>query len=281
MFITTYVPQTEILIQFGFFFGILIVMALWEWVAPKRPLTISKLQRWISNLSLAFLNILLVRILFPSAAVGAAIYAQQNHVGLFNAQLALGPWLAVIASVIILDFAIYLQHVMFHAIPIFWRIHRMHHVDLDFDVTTGLRFHPLEMLLSLFIKFGVIMLIGAPVLGVMIFQILLNATSMFNHGNVRMPFFVDKIIRWIIVTPDMHRVHHSDIPTETNSNFGFNLSIWDRIMGTYREQPQLGHEKMTIGLQTIRDQKYCANLLSMLWVPFLREKREYPVNRDE
>lgn len=271
--------QTGIPIQLSFFFGILILMAIWEGLAPRRPLTVSKTKRWVSNLSITFINSILIRILFPTAAIGVAFYAQQNHLGLFNSKFFVNSLFPVLFSVMILDFVIYLQHVMFHAIPLFWRVHRMHHVDLDFDVTTGVRFHPIEILLSLFIKFGAIILIGAPILAVIIFQILLNATSMFNHGNVRLPLILDNIIRWIIVTPDMHRVHHSDIPSETNSNFGFNLSIWDRIMGTYKDQPKLGHEQMVIGIKTIRENKYCLNLLGMLWLPFIRENREYPINR--
>ncbi len=242
-------------------------------------MSVSKAKRWISNLLIVFIDSAIIRLLFPTAAVGVALYAQQNNIGLFNHISYLNYWLAVIASVVILDLTIYLQHVLFHAIPLFWRVHRMHHIDLDFDVTTGVRFHPVEITLSMLIKFCVIILVGAPALGVMIFEIILNATSMFNHGNVRMPFRLDKIIRLIIVTPDMHRVHHSDIPNETNSNFGFNFSIWDRIFGTYSSQPRLGHEKMTIGIKEIREFKYCINLLGMLWVPFLGENREYPINR--
>ncbi|KTC83777.1 sterol desaturase family protein [Legionella brunensis] len=271
--------QNEVVVRLGFFFGILLLMFIWELFAPKRQLSVSKTKRWISNLSIVVIDSAVTRLLFPAAAVGVAIYAQQNNMGLFNHMLHLNYWLTVIFSVIILDFAIYLQHVMFHAIPLFWRVHRMHHVDLDFDVTTGIRFHPIEIILSLFIKFCVIILLGAPALGVLIFEVLLNASSMFNHGNIRIPFVLDKIIRWIVVTPDMHRIHHSDIPNETNSNFGFNFSIWDRVFGTYTDQPRLGHEKMTIGIKAIRECKYCINLLGMLWIPFIRENREYPINR--
>lgn len=271
--------QNEVIVRLGFFFGILVIMFIWELWAPKKLLSVSKTKRWISNLLIVFIDSAIIRLLFPAAIVGVALYAQQNNLGLFNQIPYLNYWLAVVASVIILDLSIYLQHVMFHAIPLFWRVHRMHHIDLDFDVTTGVRFHPIEITLSLLIKMCVVILIGAPALGVMIFEILLNATSMFNHGNVRMPFMVDKLIRLIVVTPDMHRVHHSDIPNETNSNFGFNLSIWDKIFGTYLSQPRLGHEKMTIGIKTIRELKYCINLLGMLWVPFIGENQEYPINR--
>lgn len=260
--------QSESTMRLIFFFGMLVVMASWEWLFPRRALTESKLKRWTSNLSITIINSILVKILFPTAVIGVALYAEHNQMGLFNHLVITNYWIDVIASVIILDLVIYLQHVMFHAVPIFWRFHRMHHVDLDVDVTTGVRFHPLEIILSLFIKFAAVILLGAPALAVVIFQILLNSTSMFNHGNVRLPLSLDKIIRWVIVTPDMHRVHHSDISFETNSNYGFNLSIWDRLFGTYRNQPHLGHLKMELGLKTIRQKKYCVNLAGMLWLPF-------------
>ena len=268
-------PTNEIIIRLSFFFCILFLMFSWELLAPRRPLSISKSKRWISNLSIICIDSVIIRLLFPAAAVGVALYAEQNNLGFFNHTLHFNDWIVVAASVIILDFTIYLQHVIFHAIPLFWRIHRMHHIDLDIDVTTGVRFHPIEIILSLVIKFSVIISVGIPALAVIIFEVLLNSTSMFNHGNVKMPLILDKFIRWIIVTPDMHRVHHSDIPNETNSNFGFNFSIWDRIFGTYTAQPRLGHKQMTIGIKEIRDATYCANLLGMLWVPFIRKNREY------
>lgn len=270
--------HNELILRLSFFFGMLCLMLIWELVAPKRTLSISKPNRWFNNLAVVVIDSVIVRLLFPAAAVGVAIYAQQHTMGLFNV-IELNPWFVVIASVLVLDLAIYFQHVMFHAVPLFWRIHRMHHVDLDFDTTTGIRFHPIEIILSLLIKFCVILLIGAPIISVIIFEIILNATSLFNHGNVRMPLMLDRVIRWFIVTPDMHRVHHSVIPNETNSNFGFNLSVWDRLFGTYTAQPRLGHEKMSIGINSIRDMKYCVNVLGMLWVPFLRDNKDYSVNR--
>jgi sterol desaturase/sphingolipid hydroxylase (fatty acid hydroxylase superfamily) len=160
--------------------------------------------------------------------------------------------LAILLSVLALDLAIYLQHLMFHAVPLLWRLHRMHHADLDFDVTTGARFHPVEILLSMLIKFAVILVLGPPAVAVLVFEVLLNATAIFNHGNVRMPARVDAVLRWLVVTPDMHRVHHSANPRETNSNFGFNLPWWDRLFGTYRAQPQAGHDGMTIGIEQFR-----------------------------
>jgi sterol desaturase/sphingolipid hydroxylase (fatty acid hydroxylase superfamily) len=186
----------------------------------------------------------------------------------------------VIASVLILDFSIYLQHVVFHAVPALWRLHRMHHADLEFDVTTGLRFHPIEILLSMGIKFGVVAALGAPAVAVLIFEVLLNATSMFNHGNVRMPAGLDRALRWIVVTPDMHRVHHSVLPHETNSNFGFNLPWWDRLLGTYRAQPGAGHEAMTLGIEQFRDPGDL-RLDRLLIQPFRGPASGYPISRRE
>jgi sterol desaturase/sphingolipid hydroxylase (fatty acid hydroxylase superfamily) len=161
--------------------------------------------------------------------------------------------MAVVASVVLLDAAIYLQHVMFHAVPALWRVHRMHHADLDFDVTTGARFHPIEIILSMLIKFGAVVALGALAIGVRVFEVLLNATSMFNHGNVGLPARLEHCVRWFVVTPDMHRVHHSIVVNETNSNFGFNLPWWDRLLGTYRDQPAAGHATMTIGIEQFRE----------------------------
>lgn len=273
--------QHEIMIRLGFFFGVLFIMSLLEILSPRRPLTMPKIKRWFSNLGIVFIDSTMIRFLFPAAAVGVALFAEQIHFGLFHQVFQIKEGWAIVLSVIVLDFTIYLQHVMFHAVPLFWRIHRMHHVDLDFDVTTGVRFHPFEILLSLLIKFAVILLLGAPAVGVLIFEVLLSATSLFNHSNVRIPLVLDKLIRSLIVTPDMHRVHHSDKPNETNSNFGFNFSFWDRLMGTYRAQPSLGHERMNIGLKTIRSKTYCLNLLGMLWVPFIRGNQKYPINQRE
>ncbi|HUV13474.1 MAG TPA: sterol desaturase family protein [Acidobacteriota bacterium] len=185
--------------------------------------------------------------------------------------------MAVVAGVILLDCSIYFQHVLFHAIPALWRLHMVHHADLDFDVTTGLRFHPIEMLLSVVIKVAVVVVLGTPVLAVLIFEVLLNATAMFNHGNVRLHPAVDRYLRWILVTPDMHRVHHSVIPEETNSNFGFNLPWWDRIFGSYRAQPAAGHGKMEIGLRQFRDPKQLT-LLSSLCIPFVGKAGEYTLS---
>ncbi|MGE3239477.1 MAG: sterol desaturase family protein [Pirellulales bacterium] len=255
-------------------------MAVWEAMAPRRMLKVQRPIRWSSNLGLALLNGALVRFISPLGAVGVAILAESFEWGLFNV-VSLPNWFADLSSVILLDLAIYLQHVMFHAVPLFWRLHMVHHADLDFDVTTGLRFHTIEILLSLGIKALAILLLGAPAIAVLIFEVLLNATSMFNHSNVRMPLAVDRLLRWFVVTPDMHRVHHSWHHRETNSNFGFNLPWWDRLLGTYRDQPAEGHVGMTIGLAQFRREKHTERLHWMLLMPFISSVGEYPMNGDQ
>ncbi|GAB4140743.1 MAG: sterol desaturase family protein [Sphingomonadales bacterium] len=242
----------EPLIRLGGFFGVLLVMAIWEGLAPRRAQHVSRQVRWPNNLGIVVLNTLLARLLLAGATIATAVHAQQQGWGLFN-MVAAPDWLAVVLSVLLLDMAIYAQHVLFHYAPPLWRLHRMHHADLEFDVTTGLRFHPVEIILSLLIKLAVIVAIGAPALAVLIFEVLLNATSMFNHSNVRIKSGVDRLLRLVLVTPDMHRVHHSIHKDETNSNFGFNLPWWDRLFGTYRPQPRDGHLGMTIGLPVFRD----------------------------
>ncbi|TVM01429.1 sterol desaturase family protein [uncultured Candidatus Kuenenia sp.] len=278
MNLSEYVLQHEMVIRIEFFFGILLIMALWERLAPRRRADISKLIRWINNLGVVFLSSFLLRLIFPGAAVGMAVFAGEHGWGLFH-YFSVPYGLAVIVSVVAMDFVIYLQHVIFHAIPVLWRIHRMHHADLDFDVTTGIRFHPFEIILSMLIKFGAIAVIGVPVFAVVLFEVLLNATSMFNHGNVRIMSRLDRVLRWIVVTPEMHRVHHSSRYDETNSNFGFNLPLWDRFLGTYRDQPRMGHEGMTIGLENFRDTKHCVILTGMLAIPFIGKLSGYTINR--
>ncbi len=224
----------EVAIRLSFFFGVFAVMALWEVFAPRRALTVSKATRWLNNLGIVFLNTIILRLLFPAAAVGMAALAGDQGWGLFN-YFQVPFWLAAVLSVIAMDLVIYLQHVMVHAVPTLWRLHRVHHADLDYDVTTGARFHPIEIILSMLIKFATIMVLGPPVVAVVIFEVLLNATAMFNHGNVRILRSIDRVLRWFVVTPDMHRVHHSVEDDEANSNFGFNLPWWDRLFGTYRD----------------------------------------------
>ena len=272
-FITTY----EIYIRLSFFFGILILMAIWEMLAPKRALTTSKLLRWLNNLGLVVLNSLILRWLFPAATVGLAILAHQAGWGLLN-YYQLPIWMSIVIAVTAMDFMIYLQHVMVHAIPVLWRLHRVHHADLDYDVTTGIRFHPLEIILSMLIKFAMIIILGPPVIAVIIFEVVLNALAMFNHGNIALPKTVDWLLRWLIVTPDMHRVHHSVEDDETNSNFGFNLSCWDRIFGTYRQQPRAGHQNMTIGIHQFKQAKQVVWITGLLILPFQGKIKEYAIN---
>ena len=250
---------------------------LWEFAAPRRKLSQARWLRWYSNIGIVVLNTVVVRLILPVAPVALAITVEAQGWGVLNL-LDLPFWLAVALSVIALDLVIYLQHVMFHAVPALWRLHRMHHADLDFDVTTGARFHPIEIILSILLKLAAIVVIGPPAVAVVIFEVLLNGTAMFNHGNLRLPLALDRVLRWLVVTPDMHRVHHSEIPAETNSNFGFNLPYWDRLFGTYRDQPQLGHEGMTIGLDTFRATSDL-HLHKMLVQPFKRGAGEYAINR--
>jgi sterol desaturase/sphingolipid hydroxylase (fatty acid hydroxylase superfamily) len=265
-------------LRLGVFLGVLAIMALWELLAPRRRRNIPRVIRWSNNLALVVIDTIVLRLTFPILAVGLAVMAQERGWGLFNF-IDAPAWVAVLASVIILDLVIYLQHVMFHAVPALWRLHRMHHADLDFDVTTGLRFHPIEIVLSMGIKLAMVLVLGPPAVAVLIFEVLLNATAMFNHSNVRLPLVVDRVLRLVMVTPDMHRVHHSILPEETNSNFGFNLPWWDRLLGTYKAQPAAGHDAMTIGIEqfrTPRDQW----LDRMLVQPIKGPVSGYPINRE-
>jgi sterol desaturase/sphingolipid hydroxylase (fatty acid hydroxylase superfamily) len=264
------------LMAFG---SVLTAMAVWELAAPRRKQELRRRTRWPGNLAIVVLDTLLVRLLFPVGAVAAAIAAEARGWGFFNA-FDVPAWVAIPACVILLDLAIYLQHVLFHAVPALWRLHRMHHADLAFDVTTGVRFHPIEILLSMVIKLGVVTALGAPALAVLIFEVLLNATSMFNHGNVALSPGIDRILRWLVVTPEMHRVHHSIVARETNSNFGFNLPWWDHLFGTYRPQPEAGHLGMTIGIAQFRDPAE-QRLDRMLTQPFREDVRTYPLGQRE
>ena len=257
---------SEPIIRLSFFFGVLVAMALWETLAPRRQRSFSRLRRWPSNLGLVGFNTLALRLIVPTAAVGAALVSEERGWGLFN-HIGLPTWFEILAVVLILDLVIYGQHVMFHHVPMLWRLHRMHHADLDFDVTTGARFHTIEILASMGIKLLVVTALGAPALGVLIFEIVLNATAMFNHANVRIPGWLDRALRLVLVTPDMHRVHHSIIRRETDSNFGFNLPWWDRLFRTYRDQPQAGHIGMTIGIDQFRSSRELV-LHRMLTQPF-------------
>ncbi|MBL4803106.1 MAG: sterol desaturase family protein [Emcibacter sp.] len=260
--------EHEIALRLFCFLTVLCCVALWEALRPKRIRQVARKIRWRRNLSLVVINSFFIRLLVPFTAVGVALYAHENQLGLLN-YVSLPFEVVVIVSVLLMDLLIYGQHVVFHYVPWLWRLHKVHHIDQEIDVTTGLRFHPVEILLSSLIKCASVLLLGIPVVAVVIFEILLNATAMFNHGNIRLPLTVDRILRLMVVTPDMHRVHHSMIPQETNSNFGFNMPWWDRIFGTYRAQPEQGHIKMEIGLQEYRPINK-TGLWALMVIPFLR-----------
>ena len=263
----------EGLIRGFFFFTVLFLVGYTETKVTRRQLTVSKKGRWFNNLGIIFLSSLLLKLTVPIAATGIAAAAAAKGWGLFN-YLELTPWLTIPLSILVLDLVIYLQHLTFHAVPILWRLHMVHHADLDLDVTSGLRFHPLEIILSMGVKMTVVAALGIPVLAVLIFEIILNATAMFNHGNIHLSDKLDRYLRLLTVTPDMHRVHHSVLIRETNSNFGFNFPWWDRLCGTYRAQPAAGHEQMTIGLSQFRKAEQ-VTLLKLLILPFTGEEGRY------
>jgi sterol desaturase/sphingolipid hydroxylase (fatty acid hydroxylase superfamily) len=266
----------DVLIRLAVFLSVLTGMSLWELFAPRRRLTTAKAGRWGTNLSIVVLGAVTIRLLFGAGAVGGALVAAERGWGLFN-QFHWPTWVEVLLAVVVLDFVLYLQHIMFHAVPLFWRFHMMHHADLDCDVTTGLRFHPVEVAFSMVIKLSTVAVLGPSPTAVVIFEVLLNATSMFNHSNIRISHSVDGILRWAVVTPDMHRIHHSMVPRETNRNFGFNLSWWDRLLGTYRAQPDAGHDNMALGLEQYRDPARLT-LPKLLVLPFVGTPGDYPLS---
>lgn len=242
-----FISSNESAVRIGAFAGLLVLFSLIEALVPKRHRMQTRVKRWITNLSMVVISNMLVRLLFPVAAMGTAAYAEQKGWGLLN--LVSMPFeVNILLSIILLDFAIYWQHVASHKIPLLWALHKMHHADRDIDATTGVRFHPVEIILSMLYKMAVILILGPTAVAVLLFEIILNGSAMFNHANMRLPKRLDRLIRYVFVTPDMHRVHHSIIKTETDSNYGFNLSIWDRMFGSYIDQPQNGHQGMTIGL---------------------------------
>jgi sterol desaturase/sphingolipid hydroxylase (fatty acid hydroxylase superfamily) len=245
---TDFVLSHEPAIRLSVFFGVLAIMALWEVWTPCRRRDLPRLVRWSNNLALVVIDAIAVRLLFPVVAVGLAVVMQERGWGLFN--LTSWPaWLEIVIAVVLLDFAIYLQHIVFHHVPVLWRLHRLHHSDTEVDVTTGVRFHPLEIVLSMIFKLSLVVILGPAAIAVLIFEVVLNACAMFNHSNIRLPKHVDAVMRLLIVTPDMHRVHHSVEPSETNSNYGFTVPWWDRLLGTYIAQPKAGHDKMQIGIK--------------------------------
>jgi sterol desaturase/sphingolipid hydroxylase (fatty acid hydroxylase superfamily) len=261
----------ESLIRFGIFLGVFTTMIVWEFLSPRRSLSRPRRERWVTNLGIIFLDMALVRVTVGAAAYAAAVFAAERSVGVLQ-WLATPAWAAAVVTLLVLDWAIYLQHVMFHAVPVLWRLHRVHHADLGFDATTGLRFHPIEIFFSLGLKVAVVVLLGAVPWAVIAFEAILNASSIFNHGNVAIPERIDQWLRWFIVTPDMHRIHHSTRVMETNSNFGFSLSWWDRLCGTYRSEPALGQVQMEIGLSEYRTP---LNLGQLLLLPFQGDAGRY------
>jgi sterol desaturase/sphingolipid hydroxylase (fatty acid hydroxylase superfamily) len=269
--------ETEMLIRLGAFLAVFVLLAAAEVFAPRRRLSTSKARRWFANLTLVALNPLTVALVFPILPIGLAMLASEQHWGLLN-QMAMPYWLTVAMGEVILDLTVYTQHVMHHAIPVLWRLHMVHHADLDIDMTTGLRFHPVEILVSMAIKLAAVAALGPPPFAVLIFEVTLNATSMFNHGNIRIPVKVDQVLRLLVVTPDMHRVHHSVIIRETNSNYGFNLPWWDRLFGTYKDQPDKGHTDMVIGLAQFRDPQKLT-LPRLLILPFVGDPGRVPINK--
>jgi sterol desaturase/sphingolipid hydroxylase (fatty acid hydroxylase superfamily) len=243
-------------------------LAFWERLAPARALTLPRAGRWRANLGLAIVSTLVVRLVVPGSAIALALVASGEGWGLLN-RLALPAWGAVLAGVVLLDLTVYLQHVLFHSVPLLARLHAVHHADPDFDLTTGVRFHPLEILVSALIKLAAVAALGAPVLAVLLFEVLLNATAMFNHANVSLPRRLEPWVRRLLVTPDMHRIHHSVVEAERNSNYGFCLSLWDRLLGTYTPAPR---GELSIGLADWRDRRAIATLAGVLRMPFLRAK---------
>src|SRR2546425_3906186 len=264
-------------IRFAMFLAVFGAVALGEALAPRRKRSFGRLARWPHNLGLLLVDVALVRVLAPGTAIAVAMTAAGSGWGLLNA-LALPGWAAIAAGIALLDLAIYFQHVMFHAVPALWRLHRVHHADLDFDVTTGAAFHPTDILISTRVKCRAIAALGPPVLSVFVFEILLNATAMFNHANASLPQRLERWLRWLVVTPDMHRVHHSVRYEESSSNFGFNLPWWDRLFGTYRAQPRLGHAVMTIGVDAFRSSQEL-RLDRLLVQPLRDTPGQYPITR--
>jgi sterol desaturase/sphingolipid hydroxylase (fatty acid hydroxylase superfamily) len=276
---TEWMLHNEPTMRLGAFFGVFAVVALAEWLRPRRARVASKVWRWLHNVVLVVLNTAIVRLAFPAGAVAMALVAQERGWGLLH-NIDVPYAVAVVGAVVALDFAIYLQHVMFHAVPALWRLHMVHHADRDLDVTSGLRFHPVEILLSMVIKIGVVAALGPPAVSVLAFEVILNATAMFNHGNIRIPEGIDRVLRLFVVTPDMHRVHHSVVVRETNSNFGFNVPWWDRLMGTYRRAPAAGQLEMTVGVEQFPEDTH-HTVPWMLALPASRRLGAYSMGRDE
>lgn len=267
----TFLDHYEASIRLGVFIGVFVMMALLEIFFPRKQRALPRAERWFANWSLVIIDTLALRFVMPVLAVGMAEIAMRNGWGLFNV-VALPFWIEIALAVLVLDLLIYGQHVATHKIPFFWRFHKVHHADRDIDTTTGIRFHPVEIILSMIYKLVCIVMLGPAALAVFLFEVILNASALFNHANVKLPLGFDRILRTVIVTPDMHRVHHSVYRDETDSNYGFSLSIWDRLFRTYRSQPRDGHDAMTIGVGEYQDEKP-ANLVWCLVEPFKRRSK--------
>ena len=254
-------------IRLGVFITVLAIMLLWESVKPNRLSPVSKGKRWLSNFSMVLLGTVVARLMIPTGLAAMTIFAQNNHIGLWN-HVSANLWLSVPVTVLLLDCLIYWQHRLFHCIPMLWRIHMVHHADPHLYASTGLRFHPIEIALSLMVKIAAVLLLGAPVLAILIFEILLNATSIFSHSNIKLPVKLDKLLRTLIVTQAMHRIHHSQVIAETDSNFSFNLSIWDRLFGSYTEEAKTGDDAIKLGLKEYSSPKTNTSLKALLLMPF-------------
>ncbi|MEP2652804.1 MAG: sterol desaturase family protein [Paraglaciecola sp.] len=258
---------TEMWVRLGVFIGILAIMMCWEALTPNRKSPVPKLTRWSTNFGLIFIGSLVVRLLIPAGLAAVALWAQQHNIGLWN-QFSVGLWWSIPITVVLFDCLIYWQHRVFHRVPLLWRLHRVHHADPHIDVSTGLRFHPIEIALSIAIKLIAVIVLGAPLLAILVFEVLLNATAMFSHANIALPKRIEQPLRKIIVTQTMHRIHHSQIVSETDSNFGFNLSIWDMLFGSYTESANNGDEGIELGLKEYPTPKYNSGLMSLLLMPF-------------
>ena len=265
-------------LRFISFLSVFLLLAGWEWLAPRRALTVSKSLRWLNNLSLMLINTLLLRYALPVLAVGFAIYVQEQQWGLF-VWLEWPTWIETFLVIVLLDLAIYWQHRLFHTVPLFWRMHRMHHSDRDLDVTSAIRFHPLEMIISMLYKLFLIALLGPSVVAVIAFEILLNALSLFTHTNGYLPVSLDKKLRWIFVTPDMHRIHHSKYHmNETNSNYGVLTSLWDRLFFSYSDEPKGGQTEFVIGIEGFSTLQRAQYLNGLLLTPFIEPEEERSKN---
>lgn len=274
MVISEFILQHEGPFRFGIFLSVLGVMAVWEAARPARVRLYPRRARWFANLGIVVVDTVFMRLVLPLIAVDLALLASERGWGLFNLIGSGSPLenaVKIVLAIILLDLVVYWQHRIFHAIPLLWRLHRVHHTDRDFDTTTALRFHPIEIVLSMVLKIAVVVALGVPVLAVILFEVILNGMALFNHGNLRLPARLEALLRKVIVTPDMHRIHHSVLVHEYNSNFGFNLSGWDRLFSSYCEDPGEGHDGMTIGQTEYQDDETC-NLFFMLMLPFRKNR---------